>query len=293
MNINILIVNWCSAKTVSECIQAILLSDDKEYRIFIINNFSSTEDLNEIHSVYSYYKEFADIQLLENDANFGYAKGNNVGLRFIEDNQIEGDILILNPDVKISKNTISELKSNLTSDIGIITPRTYNSNGVLLYDAMRLVGFIQSRIITTNKLINTDYSQGSCLFIDRDTIRRVGLFDERFFLYWEEVDFSLRVRNAGKRLVAVTTTQIWRSSNCLSRQPLSFYYSLRNAKLLRSKHGASFSLVAYWVYVFYIFILAMKFVSKPRLFAECFWNCCYGLMDSWRGKYYSRNYNNM
>lgn len=289
MKINILIVNWCSAKTVRDCIQAILLSDEREFRIFIINNFSSIDDLKEIKSVYNYYSEFTDIELLENNANFGYAKGNNVGLRFIEDNQIEGDILILNPDVRITENTISELKRNLTKGIGIVTPRTRNANGVILYDAMKLYGFLQLIIITNNKFIDTQYSQGSCLLINRETMRQVGVFDERFFLYWEEVDFSLRVKNAGKRLVAVTTTHVLRNSNCLSRQPLSFYYSLRNAKLLRSKHGENFSFVAYWIYVFYIFVLLMKYVSTPKLFAECFLNCCYGLMDSWRGKYYSRN----
>ena len=235
MIINIFILNWNSSESANDCLKSIVASDDKYFRIILINNFSSKYDLVEIRSIYESFKNKIEIYLVENDTNLGYAGGNNKGLKFLEENNLQGDVLILNPDILVLTNTISEMKKALVDGVGIVTVRTLNADGKILFDAVNFKGFIQSNEIFNQDVISTYYSQGSCMLIKREIINKIGLFDERFFLYWEEIDFSLRVKNLGQKLISITGVQIIKKNNSDSRQPASFYYSVRNAKLIKRK----------------------------------------------------------
>jgi len=285
MKINILILNWNSAISVKECLNSIINSHDKIFRVILINNFSTNSDLIEIRNIYEFFKNIIEIYLIENDANLGYAGGNNQGFKFLTTNNFSGDILILNPDIQISENTISEMNKVLTDEIGIVTSRTLNPHGKILFDAIKLKGFLQKYIITDNPIIATDYSQGACMLIKREIINEVGFFDERFFLYWEEVDFSLRVRKSGKKLISTTTTQILRKNNDISRQPNAFYYSIRNANLIRSKHGDQFSWISYFIYLIYMFCLTIKFIPQFKIFRQVVTNYYYAINDSIANNY--------
>jgi len=285
---NIFILNWDSADSTKKCLNSVLKSDDKNYRVILINNFSTNSDSVEIRNIYDSLKDKIEIYLIEDKANLGYAGGNNIGLKFLVTNQLSGNILILNPDILISENTISEMKKALIDDIGIVTVRTLDSHGNIMFDAIKLNGFLQKYIITDLESIYTDYSQGSCMLIRRDVINKIGLFDERFFLYWEEVDFSLRVKECGKKLISITSTCIIRKNNSDSRQPAMFYYSVRNARLIKMKHPNLFSNTAYINYLFKILIITAKFIFKPKLLLLVLSNYFAGIHDSYFNIYFSK-----
>ncbi len=287
--VNIFILNWDSADAVNECLNRILLSDDSNFRVILINNFSTLPDLNEICKIYNSCRDKIEIYLIKNDSNLGYAGGNNAGLRFLTGNKFQGDILILNPDVQISWNSISEMKKALTGNIGIVSVRTLNTEGKIIFDAVKLNGFIQKNTITEKEKVVTDYAQGSCLLIKRDIIDMIGLFDERFFLYWEEVDFSIRVRKLGWELISVTTTSVIRNKNSIERQPLAFYYSARNSRLMKEKHPDLFSNWSYILYLIKIFLLTGKYIFKPKLFLSVILNYFSGIHDSLHRIYYTKS----
>lgn len=292
MTINILILNWNSAESTQQCLNSIACSDDKEFRVILIDNFSTKKEIMNIRDIYENFKDKLDIYLVENHSNLGYAGGNNQGLNYLIQRNLPGDLLIINPDILIRKNTISEMKKALTNDVGIVTVRTLNPQGKILYDAIQLKGFFQHNVITNQNIITTDFSQGSCLLIKRDIIDKIGLFDERFFLYWEEVDFSLRVKAQGYKLISITTTDITKNNNSESRQPDAFYYSIRNSKLIKDKHGAVFfTNSAHRYYLLKMFFLAFKFVFKPRLFLMVIANYFYAVHDSFLDIYYSKPIN--
>jgi len=215
----------------------------------------------------------------------------SMGIQGIEKNGFAGDILILNPDIRISPNTISAMAKVMTADIGIVSVRTMDDEGKVLFDSIRLKGFFQKYIITRNKEETTDYAQGSCLMIKRDIIAKIGLFDERFYLYWEEVDFSIRVRKSGWRLVSITTTTVTRLKNRITRQPLAFYYSVRNARLIKQKHPDFFSNCSYILYLLKTFFLTGKFIFKPILFISVIMNTFSGIQDSFNGIYFAKPLN--
>lgn len=292
MIINILILNWNCAEDTKDCLNSIISSCDKMFRVILINNFSTISDLAKIQKIYNDLKGKIEIRLIENNMNQGYAGGNNTGFMFLKTNNLSGDILVLNPDVLISENTISEMKKAMTSKVGIVTVRTLNSDGKILFDAKRLRGFFQENIITEQLIITTDYSQGSCMLIKREILDNIGFFDERFFLYWEEVDFSLRVKKLGENLISITSTKIIKKNNSNTGQPGVFYYSIRNARLIMDKHPDIFSNRSYFCYLLRIFLLSGKYISKPRLLISVLSNYFSALHDSYYKIYYEKKIKN-
>jgi GT2 family glycosyltransferase len=284
--LNIFILNYDSVTEIEDCLKSISASDFKDFRVILINNYSSVTDLINIRNVFSKWKEVIIIYLIENENNLGYAGGNNSGLKFLKDKDLDGDILILNSDIIVFENTISEMVKAINNGLGIITARTLNQDGDILFDAIKLKGFSQKYITSDKRIIETDYSQGSCMLITRNDAVETGLFDERFFMYWEEVDLSLRLRASGKNLITVTTAKICKKRNNEFREPLVIYYSVRNARLILKKHPDQFSFVSYLSYLIKIFFLLFKFLLKPRIFYTAFKNFFQGIIDSKNIRYF-------
>jgi GT2 family glycosyltransferase len=286
--VNILILNWNSSQSVKKCLTAIKNSTDQNLRVILIDNCSIRKDILNLYFIYKEYKSYFEIFFLKNKKNLGYAGGNNSGINYLNKLNLTGDVLILNPDVQISGNTIAEMKNFLQGNTGIITVRAINQKGKILFDAMKLRGFSVKEIITSRDKIPTDFSQGSCMLINRDLINKIGFFDERFFLYWEEVDFSIRARNHGFKLFSITTTHILKNDNNLSSFPNAYYYSIRNAKLIKDKYKNHFSNFSYIIYLIKMFLLIFKFSLKPKIFAAVMLNFFYAIHDSSLGLYYMR-----
>jgi GT2 family glycosyltransferase len=288
--INVFIVNWNSSAAVNKSIEKLLLSDYDSFRIFLIDNFYSKNELNEILKIFSKFKNLIEIHLIQNSFNLGYAGGNNSGYLYIEKNKISGNILIINPDVEVMSNTISEMSKYLFKDVGIVSVRTCNSKGFVLYDAIKLYGFFQKLVCTTNLTIYSDYAQGSCMLIDRELISKIGLFDERFFLYWEEVDFSLRVRKFGKKIVSITSTSVIREDNDSQRSFNAYYYWIRNSRLILENHKEVFPIISYLIFIIFNFFLLFRNLLSFNLFLTYFKIFFQAFSDSLRNKYGIKGY---
>ncbi len=235
--INIMILNWNSSAEIFTLLSSIRESVFKDFRVLIIDNFSN--DSERLNDLIDFFPEF-EIHIIFNSSNFGYAKGNNVGFEYLEGNGIPGDVLIINPDVKVRANTLYELVSAKlqNNNVGAVMIRTFDEFGVVIYDKIILHGFKQTYKkfpITFEGTDETDYCAGSCILLDRNVLRKVGLFDEAFFLYWEEVDLSLRIRKSGYKLLSTTKSSVVRKSNSLDRSINAYYYFIRNSFLLNRK----------------------------------------------------------
>jgi GT2 family glycosyltransferase len=287
--INILVLNWNSSSSVKDCLDSLMLSGDSCFRVILIDNGSEKVQVDELVEYTNYLRRQCEIHLVLNESNLGYAGGNNSGYKYLIKFDIPGDILILNPDVKISYNTISEMRLAMDADVGIVSARTVNSKMVPLYDAIRLNGFFQKRLISNLPIIESDYAQGSCMLIKRALVDKIGLFDEQFFLYWEEVDFSIRAKKNGYRIISTTRTSIVRSDNSKTRLPTMFYYSVRNSKLIREKHIDLFPAISYYLYLGYIFVLILKNCFRPSRFKKLIRSYYFGISDSNAGRYYIRS----
>jgi len=238
--INILLLNWNSGQQTEAAVKNIVNSDYRNLRIILIDNGSvETDKYYLINSKKVAESKNIPVFIIYNRLNLGYTGGNNTGFNFLENKKLDGDVLILNPDVIINVDTIREMKNALCkSNVGGVMTRAISNNGNILYDFFQINGLIQKWLKgNDNSLIQTDYLAGSCMLLKRDALNNINLFDESFFLYWEEVDLSFRLKKSGYTIVSTTYTSIIRESNNEMRRSKSIFYLVRNSFLMYKKHN--------------------------------------------------------
>ena len=155
--------------------------------------------------------------LIRNGANLGFSAGNNVGLRWIMQQAAYDHVLVLNNDTVLTPGAVSAMATRQSGDptIGICgatvvyahTPDTVQALGGSAFDPWigraRHVGGHQSRSAPRDRNAveaQLDYIIGAAMMISRPCLEAVGLLYEGYFLYYEEIDWALRVRRAGFRL---------------------------------------------------------------------------------------------
>lgn len=263
--INILLLNWNSSDDVKICIEKIIVSNYNEYRLILIDNNSNEIDRDKltlfVNEIKSKFKN--EVYLILNSENFGYAGGNNKGYEYIKNKNLDGDILVINPDILISENTLCQLKKVLDSDdkIGAVMCRTLNYDQEIIYDYISMNGLNQKWLKTNNETIETDYLAGSCMLLKREVIDEIGLFNNEFFMYWEEVDLSFRIKKFGYKLLSSTNTFIIRKENDKSRSYNMHYYMIRNLFLIKKLHS---NVTLYDVYILLLKMFKSSLVSSYK-----------------------------
>ena len=196
MSLFVIVLNWNGKNDTLECLGS-LQKVPTPHQIVIVDNGSTDE------SVKVFKQEFPSATILENQENLGYAEGNNVGIRYALKNGASY-LLILNNDTIVDPSFLDAL---LQTDAGILGAKP------LLYDdRTRLdhLGGIWNPKKGSFDLIGChdegdkwtcpkplDYVCGCALFAKAEVFEKIGLFEPRFFLFWEESDWCARARKAG------------------------------------------------------------------------------------------------
>jgi GT2 family glycosyltransferase len=244
-SVSIIVVGYKSRHHLSRCFTSLLLQDYAgSFEIFYVDNASPDGSAEFVRSV------FPGILVLESARNLGYAAGNNFGAA-----HAYGRILVfLNPDTKTSPSWLTELIRPLIDDptIGLTTskillmnePETINTCG----NEVSLAGITWCRGTgrpATEYAEDEDVAATSgCAFaIWRDLFQRLGGFDERFFMYLEDTDLSLRARAAGYRCRFAASSIVYHDYH-LSLTPAKIAFVERNRYLMLGKHLSLRSLVA-------------------------------------------------
>jgi N-acetylglucosaminyl-diphospho-decaprenol L-rhamnosyltransferase len=213
--ISIVIVNWNSGQLLQRCIQS-LLQNAAGCPIIVVDNASTDSSLLFAETIHS-----ADLSILRNDRNIGFAAGNNLGWQ-----RSAGDrILFLNPDTECLPESISCLVQTLSADSAVwavgghlISPsgksqagfnvRVFPSIGsvaaeMLLVDGIWPAhrGYRAYRAADAINAMDVDQPAGACLMVTRTALETVEGFDEAFRPAWfEDVDLCRRIRNSGGRI---------------------------------------------------------------------------------------------
>ena len=221
-----------------------------------------------------------DLALVELPLNFGYAGGNNAGIRLALANDCAA-VWILNNDTVVAVDALSRLRESLAanSSAGVIGACLLDDGpservqclGGGRYDwwltrSRPTAAGLTPELIARGGDFPIDFVSGASMLVPADTFRSVGLLDERFFLYCEEVDYAERCREAGRPL-AVSRAAIVRhrlggtigSSRRLDRRSaLSAYHAARSAILLVRRHRPLLVPVAAAVRLGFALLLVLK-----------------------------------
>lgn len=233
----IIILNWNRCNDTVECIESVLKTDYSNFEIVVVDNGSSD------HSVDSIRNKFMQVYLIENKENLGYAEGNNVGIRHALKHGADY-IWLLNNDTVVDRLALATLidLAERNTEIGVLGSKIY------YFDKPEIIWFagatidwkraISAHIGRLEKDIGqyevnkeVDRVTGCSMLIRRSVLENVGLFDEKFFLYAEEVDLCVRAQRNGYRIYYVPKSVVYHKvslSTGESSGPIFAYYNTRN-----------------------------------------------------------------
>jgi GT2 family glycosyltransferase len=194
------------------CVDSLLKSRGGELSIVVVDN-GSDEPLRLAQAS-------PPINLIRLATNLGFAGGFNVGIRQAMNMGAEA-VLILNNDTLLAEDMIARLAEELRPGVGIVAPRIYYGHDPhrIWSDGFKLWPLtLDLRSGRRGQLDSTvppapirvvDYVAGCAMLIDRSVLDSIGLFDERFFAYYEDLDYCLRARQARFSILTVTTAHLW------------------------------------------------------------------------------------
>jgi GT2 family glycosyltransferase len=251
VKLSIVIVNWNTRELLAQCLESIYdpLSR-KDIEVFVIDNASSDGSSEMV-------KEwFPQVRLIENEQNVGFARANNQAIHSCESRYI----LLLNSDTIVKPHAFHELVSFMDThpDVGACGARLLNPDGSLQYSCspapslvgefkrlfhlpgVRPDGYYLMQEWDQNLARQVDVILGACLMLRSEVLDQVGMLDEDYFMYSEEVDLCHRIKVAGWGLYWVPQAQVVHLGGQSTRQVSeAMFLRLYQAKLIyfRKQHG--------------------------------------------------------
>ncbi len=260
-HISIVIVHYNTDVETKDCLESlksVKTTANFKFNVILLDN-ASKEPLK--------VKNLPDnFELIRSDSNLGFTGGNNLAIKFALNKYNSDYVLLLNNDTLVDPDFLKHLYKTAKDNpkAGLINPKIYfeknceffkddyqpkDRGRVLWYaggsiDWKHLVadhrGVDEVDYGQFNKLAQTDFATGCCLLIPRQVIETVGQLDEDLFLYAEDVDYSLRVKNAGYQLLYCPDSIVWHKnagSSGGSGSSTQLYYQTRNRLWLAKRHG--------------------------------------------------------
>ena len=234
--VSVIIVNWNGKKFLGDCISSIFGQTYSNYEAILVDN-GSTDGSSDFART-----TFPRLKIIALDQNYGFAKGNNIGMKEAMKDESLTYILLLNVDTRLDPRFIEELVAVAESNdqIGACQPRMLNMMDTSLIDAAGIT------LDKSGNAIQLGYHEkdgeqfkqakevfgvnaGAALY-RRSMLDKIGLFDEDFFIYFEDVDLAIRARLDGWKSVYVPGAVVYHNhSHAFGKDsPVKAYLIERN-----------------------------------------------------------------
>ncbi len=271
--LSIITINYNGLKDTCELIES-LPADDKSLEMIVVDNASTRDEASEIE------RRFPHVTVIRSDRNLGFAGGNNLGIQAAHGKYL----FFLNNDTLLEvrgkrlevRDLIQPLINRLENDdkIGMVCPKIRFTWG---YQPIQFAGYTCLTSITLrNKTIGygeedkgqydtphpTPYAHGAAMIVKREVIEKVGMMPECYFLYYEELDWSVMIQRAGYDIWYDPAFTVFHKESQTTGQtsPLKTFYITRNRLLFaqRNIQGAS----KYLTYAYLVSIVAIRDMAK-------------------------------
>lgn len=266
-NLSVITINYNGLEDTCALIETIPFNDKME--VIVVDNASTNDEASEIESRYPYVK------VIRSDHNLGFAGGNNLGIKAANGKYI----FLINNDTIFNDFNVQALIDRLESSdkIGIVCPKirfTWGNNPI------QYTGYTPlSKITVRNKAIGfgeedkgqyetahpTPYAHGAAMLIKREAIEKIGLMPECFFLYYEELDWSMMFTRAGYQIWYEPACTVYHKESQTTGQnsPLRTYYITRNRLLLVKRNSTGVN--KYLAYGYLIGLVASRDIIKTGI----------------------------
>lgn len=284
VTLSIIIVNWNVRDLLRACLNSIssqaqlvapqvwaLCDADYTLEILVVDSASSDGSAAMVEH------EFPNVRLWASQINLGYAGGNNLGMRHSRGRYV----LLLNPDTVVHPGALRVLLDYMEThpQAGVVGPRLCYPDGstqssrrrfptlgtALIESTFLEQWFPRHPLIRHYRMLDrpddqpcqADWLVGACLAVRREVIEQVGMLDESYFMYSEELDWQKRIRQAGWQVVYLPQARVTHYEGKSSEQVSAFRdIRFQTSKILYFKkhHGrATGELIRYWLLVHYLY----------------------------------------
>lgn len=247
----VVVLNWNGMDDTLRCLRSLESVSGQAPDVIVVDNGSSDGSCAAIKASHP------NVRLIETGANLGYADGNNIGLRVAIALGYRY-VMLLNNDTIVEPNAINALLERMEAepDIGVAGPVIcYLSQPEVVWSAGGVIDWHTGHIATTyigypvsalpEHPWDTDHVTGCCLLIRTEALSKAGLLDPRFFMYYEETEWCVRIARQGYRIVVVPQSRIWHDVAVDQHEgsPAVAYYMTRNHLLFLTSTKAPLSTV--------------------------------------------------
>jgi len=232
--ISIIILNYNGKQFVDDCLSSVLNQTYNNYEVIFVDNNSTDGSADYAKSKYP------AIKLIRNKGNYGYAKGNNIGIK-----QSKGEyVLVLNPDTMVEKTWLAELtKAAKSNDAAAYQPKILNFTHRDLIDTahprIHYTGLAWGDIYKKDAGFSTpteiSFGSGTAVMIKRSVLEEIGMLDEDLFMYHEDVDLGWRMLMAGYKILFIPTAVMYHKY-AFSRNKKKNYFLERNRFIVLLKN---------------------------------------------------------
>lgn len=237
--VSVILVNYNGKEYNDKCIESILRSTIiSKIQIVVVDNASTDDSLERLKEK---WETDGQVHILALDKNYGFSKANNEGIRWSMEQGIKY-YLLLNNDTEIESDTIERMMQYHQETKGIIVPKIFYSDR---RDTIWCAGGSFTPILkkaVQRGMNQTDkgqfdvsgecqFANGCALFLSKEVVDKVGYLDERFFLYYEDVEYSMRAERNGIGIWYCAEAVVFHKVNGSTKgneKPANAYYITRN-----------------------------------------------------------------
>ncbi|KKR00338.1 MAG: putative glycosyltransferase [Candidatus Woesebacteria bacterium GW2011_GWB1_39_12] len=287
MKVFIVILNWNRPDDTLDCLKSVekLQITNYKLQIVIVDNASSDDSVKLIRN---FIKNRSNVEVVVNKVNIGFVGGNNVGISYSLD-QGADYVMVLNNDTVVDKNLLTEFlkASKKYPKAGILSPKIYFAPGFEFHkdryikdNLGKVLWYAGGQIDWDNvygknrgvdevdkgqydKVEEIDFATGTCMFMSRKALENIGLFDKKYFMYYEDMDLSMRIKKADFKVLYIPSAIVWhkvaQSSGIGSG--LNDYFTTRNRLLFGMRYAKLRTRVA-------LYREALRFLLSGRVWQK-------------------------
>ena len=280
-NIAIILVNWNGFEYTKSCILSLLNCHYENYKIILVDNNSSDSSVEKLN------KNFPHVEYIRNKSNIGFTGANNVGIKWALENDFEY-IVLLNNDTEVEPDFLDHLLSPFGQDslVGAVQPLIleYNRRNIV-WNGGGQIDYNFGRFLNVNKgsnknqikpIHNVDWITGCCFMLKSEVINKVGLLDDFFFVYYEDADWSIRIKKSGYKLFFQPKSIVyhhegmsWISAKKNSEgyiSPKTHYLDIRNHIYIIKKYKSQFKILPTFLFqLFKVSAYVVYFIFRGRV----------------------------
>lgn len=222
IELSIVIVSWNTHDLLEKCLQSIKNTVPPiSYEVIVVDNDSSDGSPDMVETC------FPDVKLIRAGKNLGFSAGNNLAIKMVSGMYI----LLLNPDAELMPDAASRMIcfADIHPEVAFVGPKLLNSDGTLQKNGRKFPTLLREILGLTRlyRLIwgyydrkmgwgredfdvtaEVDEVSGACILARKSAVDKVGLLDERFFMYYEETDWCFRMKKAGWKIFYMPEAQV-------------------------------------------------------------------------------------